>query len=142
MVMDPAGRVFLQCARDPGDESKGAWWELPGGGIDRGETSEQAVLRELYEECGFVDVEVGEVLWHQRVQFRFANIDFDQSEDIHLATVATAQEWQPTGLEALEALSFLGARWWQIDELMASDERVVPPDLRERLLAHLPGATA
>ena len=72
------------------------------------------------------------------MQFRFANIDFDQTEDIHLATVRSAQAWEPTHLEALEALAFVGARWWDVDELLASDEGVVPPDLRDRLRAHLP----
>jgi 8-oxo-dGTP pyrophosphatase MutT (NUDIX family) len=139
--MDPVGRIFLQHSRDPGDPAKGTWWELPGGGIERGETSSDAVRRELYEECGFTDVSVGDVLWSQRVQFRFANIDFDQTEDIHLATVPSAEEWEPTHLEALEALAFLGARWWDLAELLDSPEAVVPPDLRDRLRAHLPAAT-
>jgi 8-oxo-dGTP pyrophosphatase MutT (NUDIX family) len=140
-VLDPDGRIFLQQSRDPADPTKGVWWELPGGGIDHGETSEEALRRELFEECGFTDVAVAHVLWSQRVQFRFANIDFDQSEDIHLATVSSPQDWEPTQLEALEALAFIGARWWSIDELLSSAETVVPQDLRERLRDHLPAST-
>jgi len=134
VVLDPAGRIFLQNSKDPADPGKGSWWELPGGGIDPGETSDDAVRRELYEECGFTDLDVGEVLWTQRVQFRFAGIDFDQSESIHLVRVGVAEESHPMHLEAIEALAFIGAKWWDMADLIGSDETVVPPDLRQRLL--------
>ena len=37
------------------------------------------------------------------------------------------------GLEALEAMAFAGHRWWQVDELLRCDDRVLPYRLREFL---------
>ena len=133
VVTDPASRIFLQHGSDPVDPTKGTWWELPGGGIDSGESSEEAVRRELWEECGFTDVTVGEILWRQHVEFRFAGIDFDQHEVIHRATVPVAEEWSPQALEALEVLAFRGARWWEPVAIVMSRERFIPDDLVERL---------
>ena len=46
MVLDAHGRVLLHRRLDNGR------WGLPGGGIERGETAEQAVVREVREETG------------------------------------------------------------------------------------------
>ena len=46
-------------ASDPGDPSKEPWWEIPGGGMDPGETSADAARREIVEETGISDLELG-----------------------------------------------------------------------------------
>lgn len=128
------GRVLLLRGSDPADAAKGWWWEIPGGGIDGGETTAQAAQRELREEAGVLDAEVGPIVWVQRSRFRFGGFHFDQFEHIHVAWCdAVTETWQPHGLEALEQLAFSGQRWWTVDDLLASDDRVLPVRLREVL---------
>jgi 8-oxo-dGTP pyrophosphatase MutT (NUDIX family) len=132
VLLDPAGRVFLMEARDPADPSKGAWWEIPGGGIDPGESTEQAALRELHEETGISGAEIGPCVWVQHVEFDFGGWHFDQDEFIHIARVEGG-DYDPQGLEHLEHLAFSAGRWWSLDELIASDVRLLPARLRELL---------
>ena len=132
VLLDREGRIFLVNAEDPIDPFKPAWGESPGGGIGRGEDSGSAAARELYEETGIEDLEMGPVIWTQHVQFDFGGYHFDSDEKIHVAW-CDGGEYRPQHLEALEAAAFLGARWWALDELLASDEPVLPPLLREHL---------
>jgi 8-oxo-dGTP diphosphatase len=54
---DLAGREIFICQRRP-DQPMGLKWEFPGGKIEPGETSEQALARELSEELG-IDATIG-----------------------------------------------------------------------------------
>lgn len=132
VLLDRSSRIFLVNAEDPLDPFKPAWWEIPGGGVGYGEDSADAAARELYEETGISEVEMGPVIWTQRVQFSFGGYHFDSDEKIHVAWCDGGQ-YRPTHLEALEAAAFLGARWWDVDELLASDEPVLPTLLRDYL---------
>ncbi len=50
MVLNAAGSVFVGSRVDvPGDH-----WQMPQGGIDKGETPVEAAFREVYEEIGIV----------------------------------------------------------------------------------------
>lgn len=51
LLVSPAGRILL-LRRRPGGEDHGGEWAFPGGGIEPGETAEQAAHRELTEETG------------------------------------------------------------------------------------------
>ncbi len=133
VVLDSSSRIFLMKGSDPMRPENGTWWEIPGGGMEPGEQSEDAARRELYEECGFSDVEVGPCIWTQYVEFDFAMYHFKSDERIHIAYSSTSSEWDPKGLEALEAAAFEDGRWWSIDELLDSEEATLPQRLREFL---------
>ncbi len=59
MLINPKGLVWLGRRADkPNDEGSGSWWQMPQGGIDKGEDPAKAALRELYEETSVTSVEV------------------------------------------------------------------------------------
>ena len=138
VLLDRAGRIFLIRSEDPIDPHKPEWLEIPGGGMGWGEDSGTAALRELYEETGIPDVEMGPCVWVQQVEYDFGGYHFESDDHIHVAW-CDGGEYQPKGLEALEAAAFLGADWWTLDELLGSDMPTVPARLREFLPAIIAG---
>ena len=71
LVIDPAGRVLLLEGFDPAEPGSPFWFTI-GGGLDEGEHSAQAALRELREEAGIVaagDQLTGPV-WRRSTQSR------------------------------------------------------------------------
>ncbi len=55
LIFDDQGRVLLCLRRDID------WWNLPGGGMEAGETVDEALWREVREETG-LEVEVGQLV--------------------------------------------------------------------------------
>ena len=135
VLVTPQGELLLQQGRDPTDPSVPPYWFLPGGRLEPGEDAVDALRRELVEECGLREVEVGPRLWEQRATFHFAGLDFDQDEEVLLVRVPSALAVAATALEALEAAAFLEARWWPLHELAGTAEVVYPLDLADRLRA-------
>ncbi|MEQ1652796.1 MAG: RNA pyrophosphohydrolase [Hyphomicrobium sp.] len=58
MVINADGLVWVGCRADAKNdaEGRGAWWQMPQGGIDDGEDPAAAALRELYEETNIRSV--------------------------------------------------------------------------------------
>ena len=59
VIMDDENRVLVVCQHH---EDKDIWM-VPGGGIEEGEDTLQACIREVMEETG-LEIEVGDLLWH------------------------------------------------------------------------------
>ena len=59
MLINPQGLVWIGRRADKAnDEGQGQWWQMPQGGIDKGEDPATAALRELHEETSVASAEV------------------------------------------------------------------------------------
>jgi 8-oxo-dGTP pyrophosphatase MutT (NUDIX family) len=131
VLLDPDDRILLLHGHEPGDPSDD-WWFTPGGGLEGAETREEAALRELAEETGITEVDLGPVLWRRRCSFPFAGRRWDQDEWYYLARTAQTVT-APAALTELERRSVAGARWWTCQELTRAHETVYPTRLAELL---------
>jgi 8-oxo-dGTP pyrophosphatase MutT (NUDIX family) len=141
VMMDEHERVLLLSGRDPGDPTAPRFWFVPGGGADRGETLEQAAVREVYEETGARLGALGTVVWERDVSFVFDGVPFAQHEWYFFVRVAHF-EARATGLTDLEQRSGIGARWWALGEVAQAEAPVHPPGLAELVAGWLRGGPA
>ena len=134
LLVDDDGRILLQNCCDPSDPGAGSWWNTMGGGIDAGETSVQAAVRELVEETGLqiAPDRLGAVVHTRLTEFPFGGQHYRQTEDYFLLRTA-AFDASPTAHSDLELVAVLGMRWWTVEELRSTAERVYPEELLEVL---------
>jgi 8-oxo-dGTP pyrophosphatase MutT (NUDIX family) len=134
LVLDPHDRVLLIHARDP-DEPASEWWELPGGGIDPGETPQAAASRELAEETGFLAGELGPCLWTRETRFRYRSREHHRHETVYLARVRDLVPALTPRHTPNEKAGLLGYHWWSHPELIRFRGRLLPPNLPQLLAA-------
>lgn len=127
LVVDPDQRVLLVRFVHPktGEE----FWATPGGGLDPGEDLETGLRRELREEVGLEDVELGPVVWTRREEFEWADELLDQSERIVLVTAPAFEPRPQLSTTELAAEGVHELRWWTLDELDASTATFYPTRL-------------
>lgn len=140
LVVDPAGQVLLLDCLDPARPSV-RWWEVPGGGVEPGEDERAAAVREVAEETGVqVPLElVGPLQWTQDCTYRWRGRRHWARCHGYVAQLPAAPVPAPPTLTDAEQGSLLGARWWTVEQVLASPVRFFPSGLPAQLPRLLAG---
>ncbi len=133
LVIDAADRVLLFASND--DDGRPFWYP-PGGGSEPGETAEETARREPWEETGLTDVELAAEIWRRRGLASWGGATYDCRERWFLARVAECRI-DTTRFTEQERRAIAAHRWWTVDELAATADRLVPDNLAELVRALL-----
>ncbi|WP_298965792.1 NUDIX domain-containing protein [uncultured Methylobacterium sp.] len=133
LVFDPQDRLLLiayEAVRDvdPARPGERKFWFMPGGGIEPGETPEEACRRELEEEIGVSDAPLGPLVARCEGPFTLFRKPRIARERYYVVRLPT-DEIDTSRLAETEDNPLYGTRWWSLDELAATGERVEPAGL-------------
>jgi G:T/U-mismatch repair DNA glycosylase/8-oxo-dGTP pyrophosphatase MutT (NUDIX family) len=126
LCLDPDGRVLLVRFQHP--VGGHVWWATVGGGIDEGESDDQALRRELREEAGLTDFEIGPLVHTREHTFPWARRILHQSERFFLVRVG---RYEPAPTVDMAGEGVTEVRWWTQRELDHPTEQLVPDELAE-----------
>jgi 8-oxo-dGTP pyrophosphatase MutT (NUDIX family) len=140
VVVDDDERILLVRFAFPGEPPL---WATVGGGIEDGETPQDAALRELAEEAGLEGVELGPPVWTRTHVFALGR-RWDGQAELFFYVRTPPFEPRPRHTRKQLRSEFVTAvRWWTLDELETTSALLAPrrlPALVRHLLLHGPPA--
>jgi len=134
ILLTPSNEILLLRIHPP--DATDCFWITPGGGLEPGEAVEEGLKRELREELGLDEFEIGPLVWRRQHSFTWAGKRICQRERYY---IVHADRFVPQMSDPNEAELLDRFQWWPVRELANTRERLTPLSLAqivERYLAH------
>ena len=131
MLLDESGGILLIRFVVMRPVGEFVFWALPGGEIEPGESEIEAAAREVREELGLELTVTGPVycdsnqFWHQG--------DMQDNVDFLFRAECRREEPRLIGFTSDEKEIMKEVRWWNAEEVEASEERIFPVNLAARM---------
>lgn len=136
LILDHAGRVLLfRFVYKRGPLAGQDFWGTPGGGVEDGETLEQAALRELVEETGLRRDSVGPEVARREVALQLPDGEHVVQDERFFVVRVTDNALSKDDWTDLEREVMVEHRWWSLDELSQTEATVWPENLRAMIEA-------
>jgi 8-oxo-dGTP pyrophosphatase MutT (NUDIX family) len=130
-ILTPDHQVLLMRIKTP---DGGVVWITPGGGVERGEAIEAALLRELEEEVGLRDTPLGPLVHRSLSSFNWGQWRVSQRDTFHAVHV---ERFEPVMTDEAEAEIVESFRWWPVAELAGARDAFMPRRIAEILGRYL-----
>jgi 8-oxo-dGTP pyrophosphatase MutT (NUDIX family) len=143
VIIDPRDRILLiryWAARiiDPARPEERGVWFTPGGGIDPGETPEEAARRELHEETGLSGLPIGPcIATRSALVDIFARVAFTHERYFLVRT--PSDHFDNSRLAETDFDPVIDMRWRDRSEMTTSREFILPEGLPALYLRILDG---